>query len=169
MVEERRKYLRSAGRGSWSRLMFGALVVGIGLYLFNRSQTQMEPAAMASEEAERSARAKTAFEPTDWNLAPIAAIYVGVLVLIVISCFALMIAYPNSLPDVSRVLHINPPGPRLQTDDAADLRRFRAEEERRLNGYYWVDKQNGVVHIPIGEAMQKLAHSGIDGFPKAQQ
>jgi hypothetical protein len=144
-------------------------VIGIGLYLFNRSQTEMKPTAMANAEAERPVRAKTAFEPTDWNLAPIAAIYVGVLVLIAISCFAVMIAYPNSLPDVSRVLRIDPPGPRLQTDDVADLRRFRADEDRRLNGYYWIDKQKGVVHVPIGEAMQKLAHTGIDGFPKGQQ
>jgi hypothetical protein len=149
--------------------MFGTLLIGIGLHVLNRSQSAREQAIMANAEAEQSTRAKTAFEPSDWNVAPIAAIYVGVLLLLVISCFAMVIAYPNSLPDVSRVLHINPPGPRLQTDEAADLRRFRAEEDKRLNSYYWIDKQKGIAHIPIGEAMQKLARSGIDGFPKAQQ
>ena len=123
---------------------------------------------MANAEAEQASNAKTAFEPTDWDLAPVAAVYIGVLVLLVISCFAVVLAYPGALPDVSRALHINPPGPRLQTNDAADLRRFRAEEDRKLNSYYWTDKQKGVVHIPIGEAMKKLAQTGIPGFPKAQ-
>lgn len=124
---------------------------------------------MSNAEAEQPTNAKTAFEPSDWNVAPIAAIYVGILVLLVISSLAMIIAYPNSLSDVSRALRINPPGPRLQTDDAADLRRFRAREQRQLNDYYWVDKQKGVAHIPVGEAMKKLAQSGIDGFPKAKQ
>lgn len=124
---------------------------------------------MANAESERSVNAKTAFEPSDWNVAPIAAVYAGVLVLLVISSVAMIVAYPGSLSDVSRSLRINPPGPRLQTDDAADLRRFRAGEERQLNDYYWVDRQKGVAHIPIAEAMKKLAGSGIDGFPKAQQ
>jgi hypothetical protein len=149
--------------------MFGALLIGIGLYVFDRSLTLMERPAMANVEAERSRRPKTAFEPTDWDVAPVAMIYIGVLVLLVVSSFVIVIAYPNTLPDVSRSLLINPPGPRLQTNGEADLRRFRAEEERRLRGYYWIDKQKGVAHIPIGDAMQKLARSGIDGFPKAQQ
>jgi hypothetical protein len=149
--------------------MLGAILsVGVGLYVFNRLQILMERPAMANAEAEQPRNANTAFEPTDWDLAPVAAIYIGVLVLLVISCFAVVIAYPGALPDVSRTLHINPPGPRLQINDAADLRRFRAEEDEKLNGYYWTDKQKGVVHIPIGQAMKKLAQTGIPGFPKAQ-
>lgn len=169
MVKRALYHVRKLGRTSWWRFIFGALLISIGLYAFNRSQNQVERAAMANAEAEKSTRPKTAFEPTDWEVAPIAAIYVGVLLLLVISCFAIAIAYPNTLSDVSRSLRINPPGPRLQTDDAAELRRFRAEEDRRLNGYHWIDKQKGIVRIPIGEAMQKLVRSGIDGFPKAQQ
>jgi hypothetical protein len=168
MVDRTPNRIRKRGRASWWKLLVGLLLsAGIGLYLLNRSQIPMERTAMADTEADQSRRAKTAFEPTDWNLAPIAAIYAGILALLVVSCLAMIIAYPASLPDVSRTLRINPPGPRLQTSDEADLRRFRAEEDRKLNGYYWIDKQTGVAHIPIGEAMQKLARSGIDGFPKA--
>ena len=39
----------------------------------------------------------------------------------------------------------------------ADLERLRHDEDVRLNGYGWVDKQAGVVHIPIAEAMRLLA------------
>src|SRR5215471_11566224 len=110
MVERMLNHVRKLRRASWWRFMFGALLIGFGLYVFNRSQTLTERAAMANAEAEQSSTTKTAFEPTDWDLAPIAAIYIGVLVLLVVSCFAVAIAYPNTLPDVSRSLFINPPG-----------------------------------------------------------
>jgi len=150
--------------------MLGAfLSVGIGLYLFSRPQTPVEGPATAGAEAKQAKNAKTAFEPTDWDGTPVAVVYVGILVLLVISVVAVRIGYPNSLPDVSRALRIDPPGPRLQTNTEADLRRFRQEEDTQLKGYHWVDKQKGIVRIPIAEAMQKLARAGIDGFPKAQQ
>jgi hypothetical protein len=110
-----------------------------------------------------------AFEQADWPLKPVAALCIGVLVLIVISAFVLIAAYPTSLPDVDRKLTIAPPGPRLQTDAVANLRRFRAEEEKRLNGYSWIDKDKGVVRIPIEQAMKKLVTTGIPDFPQAQQ
>jgi len=125
--------------------------------------------ALAGPEGYQSENPGVAFEPSDWALGPIALIYVGTLVLIVISAFVLMAAYPNSLLDVTRTVRIAPPGPRLQTDPQGDLQRFRAEEDKRLNTYYWINKSKGIVHIPIDQAMRKLATSGIPGFPKGQQ
>lgn len=115
------------------------------------------------------AEPKTDFERSDWPLAPIALLYVAILVLLVISTWVLIAAYPDSLPDVDRTLRIAPPGPNLTTDPQADLKRFRAAEDKQLNSYSWVDRQKGVVRIPIEEAMKKLATTGIPGFPKAQQ
>src|SRR5690242_21809246 len=77
----------------------------------------------------------TAYEPTDWDIGPIAFLYAGILALLVISCFALIAAYPGALPDVDRSKHISPPGPHLQTDPQSDLRQFRAKEETRLTTY----------------------------------
>jgi hypothetical protein len=127
------------------------------------------PAAPTGPEYPDGANPAIAFEPNDWPLKPVAAIAIVVLVLIVISAFVLIAAYPTSLPDVDRKLNIAPPGPRLQTDAQGNLRRFRAEEEKRLNGYSWIDKSKGVVRIPIEQAMKKLVTTGIPDFPKAQQ
>ncbi len=124
--------------------------------------------SLAGTDGHREENPLTAFEPTDWSIAPVALIYVGMLALLVISCLVLIIAYPSSFPDVGRTLRIAPPGPRLQTNSESDLRRLRAEEEKRLTTYYWVDKQKGFVHIPIDQAMKKLAQSGAPGFPKRQ-
>jgi hypothetical protein len=111
----------------------------------------------------------TAFEPSDWSLRPVALIYVAILMLLATSCLVLIAAFPDALPDVDRTLRISPPGPRLQTDPQAELQRFRDEEEKWLNTYGWIDKQKGIVHIPINEAMKKLARTGAPGFPERQQ
>jgi hypothetical protein len=122
------------------------------------------PGAAGHEDADPG----VAYEPTDWPLGPIGLIFLGTLALLVISCVVLIAAYRSALPDVDREVRIAPPGPRLQTNPEADLARFRAEEARRLNTYYWIDKQKGIVHIPIEQAMQNLASAGIPGFPKGK-
>jgi hypothetical protein len=141
----------------------------------SNAQTQSSVAAAENEEREKLAAGDqqenptTAFEPSDWPLRPVALIYLAIPVLLVISSFVLIAAYPNALPDVDRTMRVTPPGPRLQTDAEGDLQKFRADEERRLNTYYWIDQQKGIVHIPIERAMKKLATTGAPGFPKGQQ
>ena len=100
-----------------------------------------------------------AYEPTDWPIWPVAVVYVGALALLVICCLVLMLAYPDSLSDVDRTLTTRPVGPLLQTNPQADLHEFRATEEKRLHSYYWIDRSKGLVHIPIEQAMRKLAHA----------
>lgn len=113
--------------------------------------------------------ANTAYEASDWPLRPIAWLAIGTLLFLVIAPLVMMWVYSNSVSDVSRRLSVQLPAPQLQTDPARDLAEFHAEEDRKLNTYYWVDKQKGIVHIPITEAMKKVAQQGIDGFPKATQ
>ena len=60
-----------------------------------------------------------------------------------------------------------PPAPRLQALPAQDLAAARAEEERVLTTYGWVDEHAGTVHIPIEEAMRLLAQRGETALPPA--
>ncbi len=53
-----------------------------------------------------------------------------------------------------------PPPPRLQVDPAVELMQLRARNAARLEGYGWIDRAKGVVHIPIERAMQMLAAQG---------
>lgn len=48
------------------------------------------------------------------------------------------------------------PGPQLQREPAADMAAMRAETRRRLNGFGWVDRDQGIGHIPIERAMELL-------------
>jgi hypothetical protein len=54
-----------------------------------------------------------------------------------------------------------PAGPSLQPLPAQDLARFRAEEDLALGTYGWVDKEKGIVRIPIERAMRLLAERGL--------
>ena len=110
----------------------------------------------------------SAYEQSDWPLGTIGLIFVGIFILLVISPFVMIAAFPTTPADVSRALTVEPPQPRLQTDPAEDLAQFRAEEEKRLDSYYWIDKKKGIVHIPIERAMKEVAAEGIDGFPRGQ-
>lgn len=54
-----------------------------------------------------------------------------------------------------------PPEPRLQPKPENDLQQYLREERSELNSYGWVDRQNGVVHIPIDRAMKLLLKQGL--------
>jgi hypothetical protein len=54
-----------------------------------------------------------------------------------------------------------PPEPRLQTNPRQDLRDLRTAEREQLTGYQWVDKNAGVVRIPIDEAMRLTIERGL--------
>jgi hypothetical protein len=54
-----------------------------------------------------------------------------------------------------------PPEPRLQTDPRQDLANLRAKEEEQLGSYGWVDKNAGVVRIPIDTAMRLTLERGL--------
>ena len=54
-----------------------------------------------------------------------------------------------------------PPAPRLQNYPFYDLRAFRSEENRVLEHYGWVDKNAGVVRIPVERAIDVLAEQGL--------
>jgi hypothetical protein len=45
----------------------------------------------------------------------------------------------------------------LQTDEPGVLRQLRTEEDAILNHYAWVDKNQGVVRIPIDRALDLIA------------
>jgi hypothetical protein len=54
------------------------------------------------------------------------------------------------------------PTPRLQMDDGnQDVVDLHNREDLLLDHYTWVDQQQGVVRIPIGQAMQIIAQRGL--------
>ena len=54
-----------------------------------------------------------------------------------------------------------PPRPQLQTQPFKDIYTLRGTETEKLSEYGWVDKNTGVVHIPIEDAMRLAIEKGI--------
>jgi len=50
-----------------------------------------------------------------------------------------------------------PPEPRLLVDPRSALLELRAEEDALLHGYAWVNREAGIVRIPIERAIDVLA------------
>ena len=73
-------------------------------------------------------------------------------------------AYPLAVGQELR----EPPEPRLQRTPRLDLQNFRTSEDQLLNSYQWVDKNAGVVRIPIGEAMKLTVQRGLPVRPAGE-
>ena len=54
-----------------------------------------------------------------------------------------------------------PPAPRLQTREPRDLAAFRQQETEFLSTYGVVNRERGIFHIPIEEAMKLTLERGL--------
>lgn len=76
---------------------------------------------------------------------------------------------PVEYPLAEAQEHRVPPEPRLQTDPRQDLADLRAKEEDTLHSYGWVDKNAGVVRIPIDAAMKLTLERGLPARTESKQ
>jgi hypothetical protein len=60
-----------------------------------------------------------------------------------------------------------PPAPRLQQKPRNELYDFRRGEQSLLEGYGWMNRNDGVVHIPIEDAMRLIVERGTLSSPAA--
>ena len=62
-------------------------------------------------------------------------------------------------------------GPRLLVNQAHDMQEFRASQQSVLDSYDWVDRDHGVVRIPIERAIDLLAERGMptNGLTQGEQ
>ena len=65
--------------------------------------------------------------------------------------------YPLATEQAERL----PPAPRLQQFPVNDLYQFRIGEEDLLQRYGWMNRETGVVHIPIEDAMRLTVERGL--------
>ena len=103
-------------------------------------------------------------EPTDVHVRPL-VVFGGVLAAVLVGAMVLMwvlFQFYSAMPvreggPVSPLSaeRVPPPRPRLQTleTQSKDLAQTRASEAEILNTYGWVDKNAGIVRIPIRRAM----------------
>ncbi len=64
-------------------------------------------------------------------------------------------------PMIAASLARTPPEPRLEPYPLAPRAKLRAEEDAILTTYGWVDKDRGLVRVPIDRAMELLVERGL--------
>lgn len=74
-------------------------------------------------------------------------------------------SYPLAAGQENRL----PPEPRLQINPRQDLRDLRAQEDELLNGYRWIDRNAGIVRIPIEQAMKLTLERGLPARQQPRQ
>ncbi len=62
-----------------------------------------------------------------------------------------------------------PSGPRLQVDPELDMEQFKVIEDSLVNSYGWVQREAGVVRIPVDEAMKLLLQRGFPLRPDFEE
>lgn len=109
------------------------------------------------------------YETQDLNVGAVGKFLIGLFALICLTLVAMnelfqyfeqrAIRRDVPLPPMLETREV-PPEPRLQVAPAADLHRLRATEQELLTTYGWVDRERGIVRIPIERAMDLLLERG---------
>jgi hypothetical protein len=69
----------------------------------------------------------------------------------------------TSAPDV-----VPPTEPRLQLSSRADMALYRSQQVAELNTYAWVNKDAGIVRIPVDRAIDVIAARGLPSRPASE-
>lgn len=72
---------------------------------------------------------------------------------------------PSPLAEASR--NVLPPAPNLQAQPEKELAAMRAAEHERLTTWGWTDKSLGLAHMPIANAIDRLAVPEPPSVPAA--
>lgn len=114
------------------------------------------------------------FEKSDASFQTIGFWMFGIMIFVLVTAFAVLgyfnhltkVKLEQALTERSPLLAVdevaqNIRGPVLQISPAAEMEVFLAQENKSLSNYSWVNKQAGVVRLPIDVAMTKVLQPGV--------
>ncbi|MBI3047515.1 MAG: hypothetical protein HYY76_04310 [Acidobacteria bacterium] len=111
------------------------------------------------------------YEHTDAHVSIIVKFLIWLAVSAVVIHFGLGVMYEVLIQQATETEHRYPlaltqeeplpPAPRLQQFPRNELYQFRVEEENLLQRYGWMNREAGIVHIPVDEAMRLTMERGL--------
>ncbi len=116
-------------------------------------------------------------EQTDVSIRPLAMFLTGLTVSLIITgglmawlfdLFESQAARNDPAPPPLTDPDANTPGPLLQVSPRQDLEVLRQREERLLHTTEWVNREAGIVRIPIDRAIELIADGGLPEWPPAK-
>jgi hypothetical protein len=111
-------------------------------------------------------------EESDVNVAGVVVFVVVLVVVAVLIQGAVWVLYRQfertaarsatvEFPLAATAMRRLPPEPRLQTDPRDDMANLRRMQDEVLDSYAWVDRNAGIVRIPIERAMTLVVERGL--------
>jgi hypothetical protein len=108
------------------------------------------------------------FERTDVAPGLVAKLAVGFAAFVLAVPLAMPLAYPQTQQSTTpRPPRIASEAAVLEVNPRAHLVQFESRESVALDQYGWIDRDHGIVQIPIERAMQLLTQRGLSGWPSA--
>lgn len=124
-----------------------------------------------SAEEKQAAAGERGHETRDFSMDLATYFVISLFILMVIASFLmgrmfdfLAARHAQGQPPPAPLAHtrsLEPPAPRLQVNPNLQLGEVRQTEEALLTSYGWVQKEAGVVRIPIERAKQLLLERGL--------
>ena len=103
-------------------------------------------------------------EPAGVRVGVVAAGMAGTLAIVIATVFGLFGFYRAGAPSASFVPPRNFPAPQLQTQNDGVRETTIAQQQARLKTYAWIDRDRGVVQIPIDRAMALIVARGDKAY-----
>ena len=141
---------------------------------------------MSDDHIHHGHNAEVGYEPRDLSAKGIFAFFIGLAVATVIFTFMLKGVYlildryeqehqtppsplvvdvPTDTRHVPADARMKFPEPRLEVDERTQLNDLLTQQDDQLSTYGYVDKQAGVIRIPIEQAMKMVVQKGLPVLP----
>ncbi len=116
-----------------------------------------------------SASKQHGYEQSDARPKPLIVFAIGLSVLILLALLAASAtneylsakAHAGVTPDPMSALRDGPSAPLLQSHTTRELDETRALDTEHLKRSGWVDRENGITHVPIDVAMKHIVERGL--------
>ena len=119
------------------------------------------------DEIKHAVNRQIGHETTDVNVWAVAKFAIGLVIVCVVSLALLfgLMRFFQSQEETSVANTVEPvklfPEPQLQKTPILDLKAIRAEEDKLLSSYAWLDAKKGIVRIPVAQAIDVLSKRGL--------
>ena len=117
------------------------------------------------------------YETEDLSIRGMTIFGIGIAVILLVTAGVILLMFnffddqnqarQRPMPPQVENLNTAPPAPRIQRLPGEDYARLRARAEADLTSYGWVDEANGVVRIPVEQAMELLLERGLPTRPQS--
>ncbi len=117
-------------------------------------------------------------EPETTSIRAIAIFFVALVIALIVTGAAMVMMFDvfesdaqraDPPPSPFRTVRPLPPEPRLQIDHARDMQLLREHQERLLSEFGWVDRDAGIIRLPIEHAMRLYAERASQRQQQDQQ